>query len=145
MLLIGSGVTAGAALVDYSGLPTATAAVHLMTDVTAEENHGGHFGGGWYRHYKHPSDHKRKPIREIYEAIIELAPVDKLAKVHAIVAEYGEKPTAKSARLPTLIIPAPQIDWGALAKDPENVYALARIYDRLLAEYEDEAAMLLLF
>lgn len=33
MLLIGTGSTAGAALVDYSGLPTATAAVHLMTDV----------------------------------------------------------------------------------------------------------------
>lgn len=32
LLLIGTGGTAGAALVDYSGLPTATAAVHLMTD-----------------------------------------------------------------------------------------------------------------
>lgn len=32
LLLIGSGATAGAALVNYSGLPTATAAVHLMTD-----------------------------------------------------------------------------------------------------------------
>lgn len=116
-----------------------------MTDVTTAEVPDTHDGGGWYRHYKHPSDHKRKPIREIYEAIIELAPADELAKVHAIVAEYGEKPTAKSARLPTLIIPAPKIDWVALAKDLEQVYALARIYDRLLAEYEDEAAMLLLF
>lgn len=111
-------------------------------DVTTEEDRGGHFGGGWYRHYKHPSDHKRKPIREIYEAIIELAPADELAKVHVIVAEYGEKPTAKSDRLQ--IIPPPQIDWVALAKDLEQVYALARIYDRLLAEYEDEAAFLLL-
>ncbi len=32
LLLIGTGGTAGAALVDYSGLPTATAAVHLMID-----------------------------------------------------------------------------------------------------------------
>ena len=33
LLVIGTGVTAGAALVDYSGLPSGTAAVHLMTDV----------------------------------------------------------------------------------------------------------------
>ena len=33
LLLIGTGGTAGAALVNYSGLPSATAAVHLMTDV----------------------------------------------------------------------------------------------------------------
>lgn len=33
LLLIGAGSTAGDALVNYSGLPTATAAVHLMTDV----------------------------------------------------------------------------------------------------------------
>jgi len=32
LLLIGSGATAGAALVNYSGLPTGTAAQHLLTD-----------------------------------------------------------------------------------------------------------------
>jgi hypothetical protein len=36
LLSIGSGATAGAALVDYSGLTSATAAVHLMTDVATE-------------------------------------------------------------------------------------------------------------
>lgn len=45
LLLIGSGVTAGDALVDYSGLPSATAAVHLMTDVAVEAP--GSTGGGW--------------------------------------------------------------------------------------------------
>jgi hypothetical protein len=38
MQAIGTGVTAGDALVNYSGLPTATAGVHLMTDVA---------GGNW--------------------------------------------------------------------------------------------------
>ena len=37
LLLIGTGGTAGAALVDYSGLPTATAAVHLMTDRVSKD------------------------------------------------------------------------------------------------------------
>lgn len=32
LLLIGTGSTASAALVNYSGLPSATAAVHLMVD-----------------------------------------------------------------------------------------------------------------
>lgn len=36
LLLIGTGGTAGAALVDYSRLPSATAAVHLMTDRTGD-------------------------------------------------------------------------------------------------------------
>ncbi|OGT06109.1 MAG: hypothetical protein A2143_09280 [Gallionellales bacterium RBG_16_57_15] len=34
--MIGSGATAGAALVDYSGLTTGTAAEHLLVDVTTE-------------------------------------------------------------------------------------------------------------
>jgi hypothetical protein len=32
LLLIGSGATAGAALVNYSGLPTGSAATHLLAD-----------------------------------------------------------------------------------------------------------------
>lgn len=35
LLLIGQGATAGEALADYSGLDTATADVHLMTDVAS--------------------------------------------------------------------------------------------------------------
>ena len=50
LLLIGSGATAGTALVDYSGLPTATAAVHLMTDVVVEQPCGG---------WEHVRDHRR--------------------------------------------------------------------------------------
>jgi hypothetical protein len=34
LLMIGAGATAGAALVNYSGLPTVTAAEHLLTDHT---------------------------------------------------------------------------------------------------------------
>jgi len=118
--------------------------------VTTEEHHGGgHYGGGWYRHYKHPGDHKRKKpiaedIREMYEAMIEVAPAVELAKINSVIAEYVEKPSVNSVNLSALVIQPPSIDWMALANDLENVYALARIYDRLLAEYEDEAAFLLL-
>ncbi len=34
LLVIGAGATAGEALVNYSGLPTGTAAQHLLTDAT---------------------------------------------------------------------------------------------------------------
>ena len=44
LLAIGSGVTAGEALVDYSGLSTNTAAIHLLTDVVS---------GGGIVHKKH--------------------------------------------------------------------------------------------
>lgn len=40
LLLIGSGVNAGAALVDYSGLATRTAAQHLLTDVVKQRPAG---------------------------------------------------------------------------------------------------------
>jgi hypothetical protein len=117
-------------------------------DVTTEEHQGGgHFGGDWYRHYKHPGSHKKKKpiaadIREMYEAMIEVAPAVELAKINSVIIEYVEKPSANSVNLSVLVKP-PAIDWVALANDLENVYALARIYDRLL-EYEDEAAFLLL-
>ena len=43
LLAIGAGATAGAALVNYSGLSSATAAVHLLTDVvqTSSSSNGG--------------------------------------------------------------------------------------------------------
>lgn len=44
LLLIGTGATAGAALVDYSGLPTGTAAEHLLADRVAITPYQG--GGG---------------------------------------------------------------------------------------------------
>lgn len=50
---IGIGATTGAALVDYSGLATGTAAEHLLTDrmvvqeVVAAAGSGGGAGRGW--------------------------------------------------------------------------------------------------
>ena len=120
----------------------------IVGDVPLEELHGGHFGGGWYRHYKHPNESRkhRKPIaaeiREMYEAMIEVAAPVELAKINSVIAEYVEKPSINSVSLP--VIQPPAINWVALANDLEQVYALARIYDRLLAEYENEAEWLLL-
>ena len=117
--------------------------------VALESEHYGGGGGDWYRHYKHPNESKkhRKPIaaeiREMYEAMIEVAAPVELAKINSVIAEYVEKPSINSVNLSALVQP-PAIDWVALAGDLEQVYALARIYDRLLAEYEDEAAFLLL-
>lgn len=60
--LIDTGATAGAALVDYSGLPTGTAAEHLLAEVAAQPEPG--FSGGLpWRPYK------RRP-REEAEAIL---------------------------------------------------------------------------
>lgn len=51
LLAIGTGATAGAALVDYSGLPSATAAVHLLHDLAPPT-----FGGGsWPRPWPKPA------------------------------------------------------------------------------------------
>ena len=117
--------------------------------VPPEDHHGGGGGGDWYRSYKHPNESKkhRKPIaaeiREMYEAMIEVAAPVELAKINSVIAEYVEKPSIDYVNLSVLVQP-PAIDWIALANDLENVYALARIYDRLLAEYEDEAAFMLL-
>jgi hypothetical protein len=61
LLLIGTGSTAGAALVDYSRLPSATAAVHLMTDIVEDNLQGG---AGWIDY----GEQKRK--REEKDALI---------------------------------------------------------------------------
>ena len=104
---------------------------------------GGKHGGDWYRHYKHPGEKKYRPIadeiREMYEAMVEIAPPIELTKIHAVVAEYVEKPTTDYARLPEQVI-----DWATLANDLEQVYALARIYDRILQDEEEAAFMLLM-
>lgn len=116
---------------------------------TIDTHDGGGKEHGWYRSYKHPNEFKkhRKPIaaeiREMYEAMVEVAAPVELAKINSVIAEYVEKPSIDCVNLSALVQP-PAIDWIALANDLENVYALARIYDRLLAEYEDEAAFMLL-
>jgi hypothetical protein len=105
---------------------------------------GGKHKGDWYRYYRNPSEDRVRPIaseiRELYEAAIEISPINELPAIHAIVDNYVEKPTDDYARLP--IIPAPVIDWAALVNDLEQVYALARLYDKLIDE--EEAAFLLL-
>jgi hypothetical protein len=45
LALLGSGATAGALLVDYSGLETGTAAQHLLVDVDQTEPVNGGGGG----------------------------------------------------------------------------------------------------
>ena len=75
--------------------------------------------------------------------MIEVAAPVELARINSVIAEYVEKPSIDYVNLSALVQP-PEIDWIALANDLEQVYVLARIYDRLLAEYEDEAAFLLL-
>ena len=45
LLAIGTGATAGTALVDYSGLPTGTAAEHLLAEHADDEEDTGGFWG----------------------------------------------------------------------------------------------------
>jgi hypothetical protein len=63
LLMIGSGSTAGAALVAYSGMPTGSAADHLMTD-KAQPWPGGTFGFGY------DSVRRRRPRRKRDEELI---------------------------------------------------------------------------
>lgn len=60
LLLIGSGATAGAALVNYSGLPSATAATHLLTDhaVVEDTDQGGSAVG--FSSWQDPRPAKRR-------------------------------------------------------------------------------------
>lgn len=59
LLMIGSGGTAGAALVDYSGLPSGTAAEHLLAERVQPQPEPGFSGGMPWRPYK-----PRRPIEE---------------------------------------------------------------------------------
>lgn len=56
LLLIGSGATAGAALVDYSQLPSGTAAAHLLTDMASAQV----VSGGWSYSYPIKSNKRKK-------------------------------------------------------------------------------------
>lgn len=71
LLRIGSGATASAILVDYSGLPTATAAVHLMTDVVITNEHHGKGDNDGRKHHRNIvkptglSKHKNATINKL--------------------------------------------------------------------------------
>lgn len=135
----GSGGTPSLIIALGFGIGAADAAV------AADTHDGG--GADWYRAYTHPSDHKRKKpdeVREMYEAMVEVAPVAELAKIQAVVAEYVDKSAINSNTASRLAIPPPKIDWVALAKDIEQVYALARIYQRMMDEDDDDAFFILM-
>jgi hypothetical protein len=72
LLMIGTGATSGAILVDYSQLPTGTAAQHLLVDrVTTppEEHHGG----GWdYGEHKRKHKEKEELLKESRELITKI-------------------------------------------------------------------------
>lgn len=61
LLLIGTGVTAGDALVDYSMLTTSTAAEHLMTDAVASAG---------FEEYRYDRFIKRRKSVEDVEALL---------------------------------------------------------------------------
>lgn len=65
LLVIGAGATTGAALVDYSGLATGTAAEHLLTDVAAAPLSVSSGGGTFI-----PQRHLRPVPVEETEALI---------------------------------------------------------------------------
>lgn len=69
LLAIGSGATTGAALVNYSGLPTGTAAQHLLVDFVDDERRGRR------NHRNRMEREMRMQIKQQNETIIRLATI----------------------------------------------------------------------
>lgn len=89
LLLIGSGATAGAALLDYSGLESATAAEHLLYEKVAEDSTSGGL------------------LKVHNERIAKVQQYQKLLAAQKKAAE--EKPVEVPAEIPALLNPTEQI------------------------------------
>lgn len=66
LLLIGTGVTTGEALVNYSQLPTGTAAQHLLVDRAQPKR-----GGGYSRYIEHVAEKRQdKDLQDMLFMVI---------------------------------------------------------------------------
>lgn len=155
LLAIGSGATAGAALVDYSGLPTGTAATHLLTD--AEVATTSPAGGS-------STKAKRKPLIIVEIDGVEFrVPFDELPQfiaaqkkvTKAAARKHAQKArkrgiTPKPAEAPQIVLKSAPIEYlpqiqAAIDNSNDIAYILWR--NAILAymqEVEDEEFLLLI-
>lgn len=147
LLLIGSGATAGAALVNYSRLPTGTAAQHLLTDVARQAT-----GGGFSRAGRRPQIVVVSVDGQDYRIHIDNL-AEFLESIKEDVKETG-KPKAKAkvsrTKAPQVVIksaPAEFIATVESAVDRVNEQLSVvwlRYLERNLQELEDEEVLALL-
>lgn len=150
LLLIGTGPTAGDALVDYSGLSSGTAAEHILEEVqsTSDVSGGaGHPGSAYVlptgkRIKKRIDDNINDAVRELYEELTQTATQQikkqaaKIVRPHIVVG-------AKQETIPV----SSNIDWKSLERDADRVTALLKLWQEqidLLELAEEEEEMLLL-
>lgn len=101
--------------------------------------------GASARKVKRRKDRKHVPLWEEMEAIYEsLIPVAQPVVLHEVVAEFVEQEAQPEASLSRIIIPAPQIDWRALARDMETVMRLIELHKQEIERELEEEEMLLL-
>ena len=146
LMAIGAGATAAARLVAYSGLASASAAIHLLTDVTSEPPAEPDTHDGWLvapvgkRSKRKKFDRLLEELMALYEELSAEA-VEPVPMARPVVADYI-KP-ASPTLAPMAANPPPTIDWDALRRDMARLYMLIE-QNRLAIEDEEEAEMLLL-
>ena len=137
LLLIGSGSTAGAALVNYSGVTSDTAAVHLMTDVASDATpsvgaghpKGIYWGETKIKRGKRLDDVLKKAMERMVEEEIELEPETSAAKAIEIVRPFVEESS---------------IDWNAVENDLKKVKELLNLWQEQMQALEEEEMLLLM-
>jgi len=126
LLLIGSGATAGDALVDYSGLPTGTAAQHLLADnLTTDEGgigHGG-IGHGGKKHELTQSEKQR--LRDRAQTLLELRELETIPnEVTVEVSEIDKTVTLESKEIQTSTVNDVQVIADIYQLDESAILAL---------------------
>ena len=137
LLSIGSGATAGAALVNYSSLATGTAAVHLLTDVVvsvaavagAGHPKGIYWGERKIKRGKRLDDIIKQALEQIIRGDVEIEPETVVAKAVEIVKPHVE---------------ASSIDWKAIEKDAAKVSALLALWQEQMEDPEEEEMLLMM-
>lgn len=148
LIAIGAGATAAARLVAYSGLASASAAIHLLTDVvTGEPPAEPDTHDGWLvapvgkKSKRKKFDRLLEELMALYEELSSEA-VEPVPTARPVVADYI-KP-ASPTPTPMAVNPPPQIDWDALRRDMARLYMLIEQNRKLIEDQDEEEAEMLL-
>lgn len=138
LLTIGSGATAGEALVNYSGLPSATAAQHLLADRDRRVAGRGQDERALYRLYREYYEHLAE-IRKSKEQASEAQKFDaqRPPKARPSQQSVAAKPIEQRARVETGIPPTPSGRGLPNIAEKEDVTPLLLAALAILIEDDD--------